>query len=86
LTKGRYAPIIEDMRKKKQRDSKVTIAGVLAEKMDYGQTATFLGVSKRTLGEWVKSGAVPHYKVGRRVYFDEGQLFEWLESCRRGEA
>ena len=70
--------------KKKLREQRGTITQALAGKMDYDQAALFLGVSRRTLGKWVKAGAVPHYKIGRRVYFDEGQLFLWIESCRHG--
>lgn len=83
LTNGKEWTKMANMGKKKQREYRGTIAGVLAEKMTYGQTVTFLGVSRRTLGKWVRAGTVPHYRIGGRVYFDEGQLFNWLESCRR---
>jgi len=58
-----------------------TITQPLRAKMDYNATALFLGVSMRTIKRWVKDEAIPHYRIGRRVYFDESRLFEWIGDC-----
>ncbi len=55
---------------------------IIAAKMTYAHTANFLGVSERTLRRWVKRDRIPHYKLGRRVYFDELDLLRWIETCR----
>ena len=58
---------------------------IVADKMTYEHTANFIGVSERTLRRWVRRDSIPHYKLGRRVYFNKVDLFDWIESCRRGE-
>lgn len=60
-------------------------APIVADKMTYVDTANFVGVSERTLRRWVRKDNIPHYKVGHRVYFNQEDLFDWVESCRRGE-
>ena len=61
---------------------KELIPPIVAEKMTYQHTANFLGVSTRTLRRWVKRDRIPHYKLGRRVYFEEQDLLRWVETCR----
>ena len=74
---------MKNMRKKKQqKELKGSYPQVLPDKMTYAQTALFLDVSVRTLHTWVKRGSVPHYRVGRRVYFIEADLLRWIETCR----
>ena len=55
---------------------------ILTGEMTYSDTADFLSVSERTVRRWVRSKNIPHYKIGRRVYFTEADLLRWIESCR----
>jgi predicted DNA-binding transcriptional regulator AlpA len=46
--------------------------------------AEYLGVSASTLAKWRMRGDPPTYrKLGRVVVYDQGDLDEWLASCRR---
>lgn len=53
----------------------------LRGKMRYDNTALFLGVSVRTLRRWVRSKTIPFYRIGRRVYFEEAELLDWIANC-----
>ena len=57
------------------------IAEPLRGKMRYDNTALFLGVSVRTLRRWVRAKAIPFYRIGRKVYFEEAELLEWIANC-----
>jgi len=57
------------------------IAQAMRGKMRYEDTALFLGVSARTLKRWVKAKAIPYYRIGRRVYFEESELLVWIGNC-----
>ncbi len=54
--------------------------------LDYTAGADFLGVTKKTLEDWICSGryAVPYVKVGRLVRFRPEALRVWLRSRERG--
>lgn len=43
-------------------------------------TAEYLNVPPRTLYAWVKAGLIPHLRIGRRVFFREDSLEEFLSS------
>ena len=70
--------------KQKIKKDRGTIATPLSEKWRYAEAAKYLAVSQRTLEKWVKADAVPHYRIGSRVYFDEASLFKWIQSRKRG--
>ncbi len=42
--------------------------------------AKLLAVSKATVYRWVEERAIPHFKVGHLIRFDEGAVARWLES------
>lgn len=44
------------------------------------QAADFLGIRPKTLYEWVRTGKVPHRKLGFNVRFDRDELERWVES------
>jgi len=71
-------------KKRKVTEVRKTFATPLLGKMRYKEAANYLGVSERTLQKWVKLGTVPHYRIGRKVYFEESRLLEFVESCRVG--
>jgi predicted DNA-binding transcriptional regulator AlpA len=46
--------------------------------------AEYLGVSASTLAKWRMRGDPPSYcKLGRVVVYDQTDLDEWLQACRR---
>ena len=49
--------------------------------MLYAQAAQHIGVTKRTLGKWVKAGRVPVYHIGREVLIEK-RLVEELKAKR----
>ncbi len=44
------------------------------------QAADFLGIRPKTLYEWVRTGKIPHRKLGFNVRFDRDELERWVES------
>jgi excisionase family DNA binding protein len=42
-----------------------------------------LGASRDSIYAWVRSGFIPHCKIGRRVFFDEDQIEAFI--ARGGE-
>jgi len=52
--------------------------------IDLQEAAEFLGTTVRHLRRLVGGRAIPHYKVGGKVRFDEGELERWLDDRRRG--
>ena len=44
------------------------------------QAADFLGIRPKTLYEWVRTGKVPHRKLGFNVRFDRQELERWVAS------
>jgi len=51
----------------------------------YPEAGKLLRLTVRTLQSQVKSGELRCVRIGRRVYFTDIQLLDWVESCRRGE-
>lgn len=41
------------------------------------QAAEYLGIRPKTLYEWVRTGRVPHQKLGFNVRFDPAELERW---------
>lgn len=46
------------------------------------ETAEYLGIRPKTLYEWVRTGRVPHRKLGFNVRFDPAEIETWA----RGDA
>lgn len=42
------------------------------------QAADYLGIRPKTLYEWVRTGRVPHRKLGFNVRFDPEELAAWV--------
>jgi excisionase family DNA binding protein len=51
--------------------------------LDVQDATRFLGISERGLRRLVAAGAIPTYRVGRQLRFDESELREVLRSDRR---
>ena len=47
------------------------------------EASKFLKVSKSTIYGKVSRSAIPYSKKGRRLFFSEKSLLEWIESGRR---
>jgi excisionase family DNA binding protein len=47
--------------------------------MDAPSAARLIGLSERTMWRLVKSQAVPHIRIGRRVLFMRERLVDWLK-------
>jgi excisionase family DNA binding protein len=59
--------------------------GTPAALVGYREAARMLGISPRTLEEWVGRREVPFYRIGRLVRFSVPELGDWVESRRIGE-
>ena len=51
--------------------------------MDVTQAAEFLGIAKATLYGQCCNLIVPHFKKGKKLYFDRAELLDWLKSGKR---
>jgi excisionase family DNA binding protein len=51
--------------------------------VDAQAVADRLGVPVSWVREQVRSGAIPHVRLGRYVRFDLGDVDGWLEKCKR---
>lgn len=38
-----------------------------------------LPINKQTVYQWTKHNLIPYYKIGKSVYFDKGEVLEWLK-------
>ena len=46
----------------------------------FREVAKAIGVSQRTLFEWVRKNRIPHKKVGKVIMFSTDELRKWLAS------
>ena len=51
--------------------------------IDVNQAADFLGIAKATLYGKCCNLLIPHFKKGKKLYFDKVELLEWLKSGKR---
>ena len=51
--------------------------------MDVNQAAEFLGIAKATLYGKCCNLLIPHFKKGKKLYFDKAELLDWLKSGKR---
>ncbi|MCK5125197.1 MAG: helix-turn-helix domain-containing protein [candidate division Zixibacteria bacterium] len=47
------------------------------------ELSDLLGVKLSTVYQWTHIGYIPHFKLGRLVRFEEGEIIHWLESKSR---
>ena len=57
----------------------------IREVMDIGEASEYLGVSRTTLGKYIREGRIPGFKLGKRWRFKKSVLDRWIEkqSTRR---
>ena len=48
--------------------------------MDVNQAAEFLGIAKATLYGKCCNQLIPHFKKGKKLYFDKAELLDWLNA------
>ena len=72
-------------RNKAKEQAKETLVKVQlpADLYSYAEAGKLLRLSVRTLQSQVKAGALRCVRIRRRVYFTEGQLLDFVESCRQ---
>lgn len=51
--------------------------------LDAAEVAARLGVPTSWVRESVRSGAIPHVRLGRYVRFDPADVDTWLAECKR---
>jgi len=51
--------------------------------LDVDQAASFLGIAKATLYGKCSKLSVPHFKKGKKLYFHQSELIEYLKSGKR---
>jgi len=51
--------------------------------MDVNQATEFLGIAKATLYGKCCNLLIPHFKKGKKLYFDKAELLDWLKSSKR---
>lgn len=44
------------------------------------EIAEHLGVSKDTIRNWIKKGAIPHRRIGKQFRFRISEVDEWVDS------
>jgi len=51
--------------------------------LDLTGAASYLNISKATIYTWTSKSQIPHYKVGRKLYFSVDDLNAWLMNKKR---
>lgn len=46
---------------------------------DVTEACSFLGLSKSQLYKLTRTLSIPHYKRGGKIYFDRGELVQWIK-------
>lgn len=49
------------------------------------EIAEHLGISKDTIRNWIKKGAIPYKRVGKQFKFRISEVDEWVESGKSSE-
>jgi predicted DNA-binding transcriptional regulator AlpA len=69
--------------KKMLFEKEATVKKESDRKFNLTETATFLDLAPITVYSLVAKRSIPHLKVGRRLYFLEADLIEWIKQGRR---
>ena len=48
------------------------------ELLNRNEAARFLKISLRTISKYQEDGRIPHYRLGRAIYFKKGELMQAL--------
>ena len=52
------------------------------EFMNIEQVATFVGLSKDTIYGLTHKKLIPHFKTGKKLYFNKAEIANWISSKR----
>lgn len=63
-------------------ESIITTTQPLKEVLTLNEAADFLCQSKSSLYKKTMNWTIPHYKVGKKLYFKRTDLIEWIEKHR----
>ena len=63
-------------------DPKIYTSQPLKEVLTLNEAADFLCQSKSSLYKKTAYWTIPHYKVGKKLYFKRTDLIEWIEKHR----
>lgn len=54
--------------------------------LNVNEAAKYLGMSKSSLYSLTSKREIPHMKRGKRLYFDQQELYNWLKGHRKKTA
>ncbi len=49
------------------------------------ELSTVVGLGLGTINKYIKEGAIPSYKVGKRRLFDKDEIVEWIKNHKEGK-
>ncbi len=70
------------LKNQKGIDPKIYTSQPLKEVLTLNEAAEFLCQSKSSLYKRTMEWTIPHYKVGKKLYFKRTDLIEWIEKHR----
>lgn len=59
------------------------VNGMIKTRLLPQEAAKFLGCGYDKLMQMVRAKKIPHYRIGRRVFFTREALVEWIEEMER---
>ncbi len=83
VSKNEIKQLIEKAVEKAIRDKLNNESEQTTNFLDFNQTAEFLGIAKATLYGKCSNLLIPHFKKGKKLYFDKAELLDWLKSGKR---
>ena len=83
ISKKEIKKLIEDAVQKAILENQNLVDDQNSSFMDVNQTAEFLGIAKATLYGKCCNLLIPHFKKGKKLYFDKAELLNWLKSGKR---
>jgi excisionase family DNA binding protein len=49
------------------------------------EIASYIGVNKDTVRNWIRKKAIPAHKIGRQWKFKKSEIDEWVKSGKSGK-
>ncbi|MCK5370460.1 MAG: helix-turn-helix domain-containing protein [Cyclobacteriaceae bacterium] len=83
ISKKEIKKLIEDAVQKAILENQNLVDDQNSSFMDVNQAAEFLGIAKATLYGKCCNLLIPHFKKGKKLYFDKAELLNWLKSGKR---
>ena len=83
VSKNEIKQLIEKAVEKAIRDELNNERKRTTDFLDVNEAAEFLGIAKATLYGKCCKLLIPHFKKGKKLYFDKAELLDWLKSGKR---